>query len=72
MPSCSYGQNEVLDGTIECIPKSEKRTKSLDDWGFMKNELKEKAKRRSNFEKKVGRSVSFYNKSREFSSKKFE
>ena len=54
------------------IPKSEKRTKSLDDWGFMKNDLKEKAKRRSNFEKKVGRSVSFYNKSREFSSKKFE
>ena len=29
MPSCSYGQNEVLDGTIECIPKSEKRKELL-------------------------------------------
>ena len=54
------------------IPKSDKRTKSLDDWGFMKNELKEKEKRKNNFEKKVGRSVSFYNKSRKFSIKKFE
>ena len=25
MPSCSYGQNEEIDGTIECVAKSDKR-----------------------------------------------
>ena len=30
MPSCSYGQNEVIDGTIECVAKSEKRKNLMD------------------------------------------
>ena len=38
--------------------KSKKRTKSLDDWKFMKNELKEKLKQRNSMVKKVARSVS--------------
>ena len=38
-----------------------KRTKSMDDWKFIKNELKEKAKGRNSV-KKIGRSVSFAEK----------
>ena len=44
--------------------KSEKRTKSLDDWKFIKNELKEKLKTRNSLVKKVPRSVSVIDKNK--------
>ena len=30
-PSCTYGLNEVIDGTIQCVAESEKRKKLLED-----------------------------------------
>ena len=44
--------------------KSDKRTKSLDDWKFIKNELKEKLKTRNSLVKKVPRSVSVIDKNK--------
>ena len=45
--------------------KSEKRTKSLDDWKFMKNELKEKIKQRNSMVDKVTRNVSIFKDNKE-------
>ena len=30
-PTCTYGLNEVIDGTIQCVAESEKRKKLLED-----------------------------------------
>jgi len=44
---------------------SNKRTKSLEDWKFMKNELKDKIKGRNSLVKKVERSISAMDKKKE-------
>ena len=48
--------------------KNGKRTRSLDNWKFVKNELKEKVKSRNSV-KKIGRSVSFAEKEKHNNSK---
>ena len=39
MPSCSYGQNEVIKENIECISHSEKRKKLMDSINKRKEKL---------------------------------
>ena len=39
MPSCSYGQNEVIKENIECIPHSERRKKLMDSINKRKEKL---------------------------------
>ena len=39
MPSCTYGQNEVIDGTIECVEKSDKRQELLNSIKKRKEKL---------------------------------
>ena len=39
MPSCSYGQNEVIKENIECIPHSEKRKKLMESINKRKEKL---------------------------------
>ena len=38
-PSCTYGLNEYIDGTIECIPKSDKRKELMDSINKRKEKL---------------------------------
>ena len=39
MPSCTYGQNEVIDGTIQCVEKSDKRNEILNSIKNRKEKL---------------------------------
>ena len=38
-PSCTYGLNNVIDGTIQCLPESEKRKKLLESISKRKEKL---------------------------------
>ena len=38
-PSCTYGLNDVIDGTIQCVAESEKRKKLLEDINKRKEKI---------------------------------
>ena len=38
-PSCTYGLNNAFDGTIQCLPESEKRKKLLESISKRKEKL---------------------------------